>query len=183
MVRQWDAAAIAISIAILLGTADATEGPAVHTPSPERFTALATFHGEAILDRTTQLIWERTPHATQVTWTTATTRCALKNVGGRTGWRLPSFLELMTLVEPPLQQTTTLAPALPIRHPFQGVTAGAYWTSDSSTTESAQAYVVDFLRADVASHAKHQVHPLWCVQGGIADPSQATPPMQTPGLI
>lgn len=164
-------ASVAFLFAVLLSSAEATEAPFVDSAQAGRFALLETFHGQAVFDHTTQLIWERSPHPTEVTWATATTRCSLKTVGGQIGWRLPSFIELMTLVEPSPPQTSN-APALPPHHPFQGVKAEAYWTNDGPKSDPAQAYTVDLFRADVAAHRKNQTHPLWCVQGGIADPPQ-----------
>jgi hypothetical protein len=178
----WGLGAIAIGMAILLGTADATEVSSTNIISIERFALLQAFHEEAILDHNTQLIWERSPHPMEVTWTTAATRCALKIVGGNRGWRLPSFIELMTLVEPHPRQTSA-NPTLPSGHPFQGVKATAYWTNDTPSNEPAQAYTVDFLRADVAPHRKNQTHPLWCVRGGVTDPSKPAPLIQRPDLL
>jgi hypothetical protein len=175
-------ASMAVLTVVLFGSASATETAFVETAQAGRFVVLETFHGQAVLDRTTQLIWERSPHPTEVTWATATTRCTLKTVGGQTGWRLPSFIELMTLVEPPARQTSA-APALPPHNPFQGVKADAYWTNDALSSDPAQAYTVDLFHADVAPHQKNQAHPLWCVREGIAEHPPQIPATQSPGLI
>ena len=165
-----------------IGGVQATDTFRSESRDTGRFTILKTFQGAAVLDQTTQLIWERAPHSIEVTWTTATTRCALRTVGGRTGWRLPSFIELMTLVEP-LPANIAVAPALPPGHPFQGIKAGSYWTSNALSSESAQAYTVDLLRADVESQLKSQTYPLWCVRGGSSDRISDSPLPQPTGLI
>lgn len=175
-------ASIAVLMVVLFSSAEATETSFVDNAQAGRFAIMENPQGQAVLDRTTQLIWERAPHHTEVTWATATTRCVLKTVGGQTGWRLPSFLELMTLVEPPLQHTST-TPTLPARHPFQGITAGAYWTNDSVDVEPAQAYTVDFLRADLAPQRKDQTHPLWCVRSGLTDRPQPLSTAPRQGII
>lgn len=164
---------LAVAAAALFGSMSAAESPS-GVSQTGRFAILNTFHEEAVLDRTTQLVWERSPNSSEVTWSTAQTRCGLKTVGGQADWRLPTFIELMTLVEPSLQQTSSL-PALPAGHPFHGIKAGAYWTSDASSLEPTQAYTVDLLHADVAPRQKSQPHPLWCVRGGIPDRPQAAP--------
>ena len=175
-------ASMAILLVVLFGGAEATEVPLGETAQNGRFAVLQTFHGEAVLDRTTQLIWERNPHPTEVTWATATSRCTLRTVGGQTGWRLPSFIELMTLVEPSPRQTATV-PALPAINPFQGVKAGAYWTKDAPHSDLDHAYAVDLLRTDVTPQRKDQPHPLWCVQGGIHEGPLQAPINKSPGLI
>lgn len=172
---------IILGIVALLGNVGAAELPSTATQTG-RFMVLDAFNGEAVLDRTTQLIWERSPNGSEVTWSTAQSRCALKTVGDHAGWRLPSFIEFMTLIEPPLDQSSS-HPALPVDHPFHGVQASLYWTSDASSSEPATAYTVDLLRADVAPREKTQSHPLWCVKGGISDEPRSIPTPQRPGLI
>jgi hypothetical protein len=81
---------------------------------------------------------------------------------------LPSFFELMTLVEPsPL--ATANKPRLPAAHPFRGVRADLYWTTNSQDTEPTNAYAIDFLRGDLTSQRKHQPHAWWCVRGGTSN--------------
>ena len=181
MQNQWMTAALAIGMAAVLGSADATES-SFGTSQTGRFAVLETFRQEAVLDLKTQLIWERSPNPTEVTWLTAQSRCTLKTIGGQTGWRLPSFIELMTLVEPFPEQAQAV-PSLPAGHPFQGVKAGAYWTSDSSSSEPTNAYTVDLLRADVATHEKNRTNPLWCVSGGIHERPPQPSAVKSPGLI
>jgi len=181
MENHWKTAALAIGMGALFGSASATES-SFGTSQTGRFAILNTFRQEAVLDLRTQLIWERSPNPIEVTWSTAQSRCTLKIVGGQTGWRLPSFIELMTLVEPFPEQAQPV-PSLPAGHPFQGVKAGAYWTSDSSTSEPTHAYTVDLLRADVATHEKSRTNPLWCVSGGIHERPPQPSAIKSPGLI
>ena len=172
---------LALGTVTLLGNASAAESPS-GVSQTGRFAIMDTFQEEAVLDRTTQLIWERSPNRSEVTWSTAQTRCGLKTVGGHTGWRLPSFIELMTLIEPPLPHASSL-PALPAGHPFQGIKASPYWTSDASSSEPATAYTVDLLRADVAPRKKTQSHSLWCVRDEIPHRLQPAQVTVKPGLI
>jgi len=175
------AAALAIGMAAIFGSAGATES-SFGTSQTGRFAILETLRQEAVLDLRTQLIWERSPNPTEVTWPTAQSRCTLKTDRGQTGWRLPSFIKLMTLVEPFPEQAHDI-PSLPAGHPFQGVKAGAYWTSDSSSSESTHACTVDLLRADVATHEKSRTNPLWCVSGGIHERPPQPSAIRSPGLI
>jgi hypothetical protein len=173
---------LVVGLAVLLGVAEATESP-LDVAQTSRFLIMDTSRGEAVLDRTTQLIWERSPNSIEVTWLTAQTRCGLKTVGGQAGWRLPSFIELMTIIEPSSSHQPSSLPALPAGHPFQNVKAAAYWTNDPLSSEPGQAYTVDLLHADVAPRQKSQPHPLWCVRSGIPDRPQPAPVTQQPGLI
>lgn len=140
-----------------------------------RFQILEESKGEAVLDTETQLIWERSPSTTGSAWANASLRCALSSTGGRLGWRLPSFFELMTLVEPsPL--ATANKPSLPASHPFRGVRAGLYWTTDSQDTQPTNAYAVDFLRGDLTSQRKNRALAYWCVRGGASNHSAVNAP-------
>jgi Protein of unknown function (DUF1566) len=132
-----------------------------------RFLILEAYRGEAVLDTETHLIWERSPSSSETVWANASLRCALTSTGGRLGWRLPSFFELMTLVEPPTQAAAS-KPSLPTGHPFRGVRADLYWTTSSQDIEPANAYIVDLLRGDLAVQRKNHAHPWWCVRGGTA---------------
>lgn len=55
-------------------------------PASERFVVLAQFNNEAVLDKETQLIWQRSPSTTLDVWATADyQRCAIATIGGRAG--------------------------------------------------------------------------------------------------
>src|SRR5262245_18973181 len=62
----------------------------------QRFRVLNAFNNEAVLDRETGLVWERSPSTQTLAWSNARLFCAQKAVGGRGGWRLPAFNELAT---------------------------------------------------------------------------------------
>src|SRR5881628_2570684 len=119
----------------------------------QRFTVLAEFNKEAVRDAETQLVWERSPSTTGTAWTSAPIRCAIKSVGGRKGWRLPSFYELMSLVDPSVKAGPA-SPRLPNGHPFRDVKAAPYWSGTSYSADPASAYAVDFSLGDIALHGK-----------------------------
>lgn len=88
----------------------------------------------AVLDRETGLVWERSPGnaalqgfvgTDPMQWFQAVRYCSLIVQGGRWGWRLPTFQELLSLVvgDPP---------SLPTGHPFS--VSGTYWSATTSTT-------------------------------------------------
>src|SRR5262245_54093346 len=96
-------------------------------PASERFVVLAQFDNQAVLDKETQLVWQRTPDPNQaLQWHYARTSCIAGVFGGRRGWRLPSVHELSSLAEASAPAGTL---ALPQGHPFQNVPIGRYWTS------------------------------------------------------
>jgi hypothetical protein len=69
-------------------------------PPAQRFTVLEAFNNEAVRDNETGLVWEQSPATIAEPWFNARGACAIKNVGGRIGWRLPSLPELSSLVDP-----------------------------------------------------------------------------------
>src|SRR5215831_11984712 len=66
----------------------------------QRFVVLSNFNNEAVLDRETGLVWERTPDvSTLYNWGNAPHGCIGKPIGGRVGWRLPTVSEMGSLFQ------------------------------------------------------------------------------------
>lgn len=84
-------------------------------PSSQRFEILAAFNHDAVLDKTTGLVWEKAPQTETVTYNEARQFCGRRLVGERNGWRLPSPIELRSLVGPIRGLSR---PHLPPNHPF-----------------------------------------------------------------
>jgi len=168
----WHRLMTLIGVLVLLTILDGTLPVPLqsHDGPSQRFLILQEFQGEAVFDRETQLIWERTPGPAETRWKNAGVLCALKSVGGRPGWRLPTFFELMTLVDP-TRHDPTRTPLLPVEHPFTGIGDQTYWSSNTHATEATKAYAVDFTVGDVAAVHKHMAHRLWCVRGGSLPPA------------
>jgi len=105
-------------------------------PVPARFIVLSNFNGQAVLDRETGLVWERSPESTRRNLRQAASACHNKAIGGRKGWRLPAIAELSSLVDPGQAD-----PALPAGHPFTNVQFNVpifqvlYWSSSSFPEE------------------------------------------------
>jgi Protein of unknown function (DUF1566) len=123
-------------------------------PATERFVVLAQFGEVAVLDRETQLVWERAPAPTLLEWGSAFAACLPKTTGGRKGWRLPTAEELTSLQD---------ASALPPGHPFEGVQHEAFWTA-TSHPQIDTAFVV-FGSGGFAFYPKSASHRAWCVRG------------------
>jgi hypothetical protein len=120
-----------------------------------RFVVLAAFQNAAVLDKETQLVWQRSPDSTLHDWSTAFGTCLGKSTGGRMGWRLPTAEELTSLY---------VAFALPSGHPFANVTYDAFWTATSHPSYSA-AFMM-FASGGPAFHLKSTSHRAWCVRAG-----------------
>ncbi len=143
----------------------ADDGPNGDSCNSSRFKCV--LDGEAVLDKETGLVWEKSPTGVgdSVYWSSALSGCADLFKGGRMGWRLPTVQELLSLVDP------TQYPALPSGHPFTNVQLGLYWSATTSVTfdgsSSSDALLLDTSgglssNPKVGTFAFH----VWCVRGG-----------------
>lgn len=138
-------------------------------PAEKRF--VLVMNDEAVLDKETGLVWQRTPGVYKTNWYSAIDVLVNKIIGGRKGWRLPTYEELASLVDP-----SQYNPALPPGHPFidvQYADADYYWSATSCTgtdrtgTETAAARGVEFKQGYVIYCNKNNSVPglTWCVRG------------------
>ena len=106
-------------------------------PAAQRF--VLVLDGEAVLDKETGLVWEKSPDTTQRFWSNAIYYTNNKVVGGRKGWRMPTLEELASLVDP-----TQSIPALPNGHPFTNIQLWQYWSSTTDVLSASFAATVRF---------------------------------------
>ena len=133
-------------------------------PAAQRFVILPTFNSDAVLDKETGLVWEKTPQKTVARWSAARRICTEKNVGDQTGWRLPSLPELRSLVDP---SVVPPGPSLPPGHPFLAVQSAVYWSETRVGDNPSGAWAVHFGLGggSVFINWSHGVQ-VWCVHGG-----------------
>jgi hypothetical protein len=128
-------------------------------PSNQRWELV--FDNQAVLDKETGLVWERSPDTWAGSWGFALSRCWSKTIDASVhGWRWPSVAELQTLF--PLLSG----------HPFTNNPSGAFWSSTFPQNTHPgdprfppQAYFVDDLSASGQLNQSDQ-HRVWCVRGG-----------------
>jgi hypothetical protein len=128
-----------------------------------RFVVLTAFSDEAVLDKETQLVWQRKPYSSvNAAWPAAHLICDTAAIGGRYGWRLPSINELVSLLEP-----RDGIHGLQDGHPFQEVTATMYWSSTRYLAGTNFVEVLGFgssqpvyIQGFSSSAAR-----IWCVRG------------------
>ena len=141
------------------------------TSNCPRFIVLADWNSEAVLDRETGLVWERSPSTSPLLWLNAQRHCNRSNTGDRLGWRLPTLQELASLVD-----RTQPNPALPSGHPFQKENVQSsefsfYWsaTTLAGTGNEPLAWGVSFgigFVDNVVNALKSDQAFVWCVRGG-----------------
>ena len=130
----------------------------------ERFIVLAQFNNEAVLDKETQLVWERSPSATLYDYGSAAhIGCGRRPIGGRFGWRLPSETEFMTLLDPAASNPVKL----PAGHPFTiAYSTQFFWTSTRYANPAIEKWIAvnvayGYTETRTYSSAIH----FWCVRG------------------
>ena len=140
----------------------------------KRFSVLGDFNNEAVLDRETGLVWERSPLTTIHQWVPARSQCTSRTTGGRRAWRLPSVHELATLMDPNNPQGN---PDLPVGHPFDraAVQSATYWSATTDANRPADVaafrpafpWVVNFDTSSVFIDDPTSSFFVWCVRGGM----------------
>jgi len=128
-------------------------------PADDRFELV--LNDEAVLDKETGLVWEKSPNTTLRDWFEASSFCYPREVGGRKGWRLPAIEELASLVD-----TSQSNLAFPAGHPFTNVQSAFYWSSSTYASLASNALDVYFGEGFVGYNGKSYKDYVWCVRGG-----------------
>ena len=138
-------------------------------PSANRFVVLTDWNSEAVLDKETGLVWERTLSSRTFIWNDNASSSAREHcvdnirTGNRKGWRLPSIDELASLLNPSFNGR---GPKLPLGHPFLAVQATSHWSATTDVGNPTLAWSVNFSNGVVGSTDKTLDLPIWCVRGG-----------------
>jgi hypothetical protein len=179
--------AVGTLVVLIVGTlalsarpAQAQNGPYYATPSWDQTLACSTttncprfivvMGGAAVLDRETGLVWEQHPDSMVHKWEVAVESCAQKEVGGRSGWRLPTLQEMLSL--------TAVGQLLPAGHPFTVTflngTAPTFWTATQFVLTTDYAWVVELMVGSFNGIALKSTPAFtaWCVRGGTGNPAQ-----------
>lgn len=140
-------------------------------PAATRFVVLTDWNSEAVLDRNTGLVWEKSPDTATATWFSARFVCLNKNVGGQKGWRLPAIAELASLIDP---SVASPGPTLPPGHPFVNIQSANYWSATTEARSPSTAFYVIFRNGNVSNDLKDfeldvafVSYHAWCVRGGM----------------
>jgi MYXO-CTERM domain-containing protein len=114
---------------------------------------------DEVTDNTTGLVWQRGDDGQTYDQATAVAHCAsFKSAEAATGWRLPSVIELMTLVDNGV--------ALPSIDPsFVGARTTNYWTATPAASAQTLAWTVKFDFGEVIPLLTDTALPVRCVRG------------------
>jgi Protein of unknown function (DUF1566) len=160
-----------VILAVLTPLAHAVDPAAWNTKinGPGRFTVLTAFNKEAVFDKETGLVWQRSPNPGSPPGTPnhfyeeAQFVCNTSATGGRFGWRLPTLQELASLLDPSVPPP---GPTLPVGHPFINVQA-FYWSATTlNNGGNDYAWFVNFSTGGVGTAPKFNPTFVWCVRGG-----------------
>jgi hypothetical protein len=120
-----------------------------------------------VLDKTTSLTWQRGSTVAPLTAFEAGKLCAALVLGGQSDWRLPSAMELYSLVAPP-----SSAGAAAINTQVFPQTAAAWFWSASfyGGNPSGSRFVVDFAAQHLTqwSSSAQELFHARCVRGGVS---------------
>lgn len=125
-----------VLIAGTIAAAARADAPAGH------FTVLGD---GSVRDNETGLVWERAPSAAEMSQPDAMAHCASLELAGG-GWRLPSILELRSIVDESRDN-----PAIDLSI-FPGTATAPYWTSTRAARSGSYGWTIYFGNG-VADHA------------------------------
>jgi hypothetical protein len=136
------------------GVADVSAG----APNP----ASLTDNGDGtVTDNVTKLMWQQGQVSKAVSWSDAFVYCASLGLAGHRDWRVPSIIELMSIVDHSLRSKVNgkYQPTIDLSY-FPGTPGDPYWASNPTIT-SGYAYAVEYaagmldaLRKETAAHVR-----------------------------
>lgn len=120
---------------------------------------------ELVTDVVTGLVWEAAPNATRMGWEEAKAHCAALELGGRSDFRLPGRVELVTILD--FDEVPVAASV------FEGAISDYHWTSSPASFVEGSAYTVYFGAGEttIASASPGRAVAR-CVAGDVARPPQ-----------
>lgn len=128
--------------------------------SPSALTASA----EIVADTSTGLTWQRGTMASIATWADAKTACDALALGGLSDWRLPTRIELASIVDY-RRAAPVLAPTY-----FENTVLGVYWTASAFAADTSRAWGTDMTTGAFMDYAKTDSHFVKCVRGATEAP-------------
>ena len=114
--------------------------------------------GNRVTDEVTRLVWQRHVDARTFTWEAAKQYCSCLVVDGTDGWRLPSRIELVSLVD-----WTLTSPSIDA-HAFPDTSNENFWAASPVTINPGLAYLSFFLNGHTTYSDFTYEYRVRCVQ-------------------
>jgi hypothetical protein len=108
-----------------------------------------------VIDHVTGLIWQQTVGPSLYVWSDAVALCPTLTLAGHTDWRLPSAIELVSIVD-----YSQSAPSISGTY-FPATPSAAFWSSSIGPT---YAWKVDFTDGSTSTDAVTALHNVRCVR-------------------
>jgi hypothetical protein len=139
-------------------------------PHPQSYEAL----DDLVLDEVTGLAWQREPdegpgESGGFGWQEALDHCEALEVAGYDDFRLPTRLELVSLMNPTARNPAIETGVFPDTPPTQ------YWTASILASDPEQAYRLDFMLGETSASPKEAEQSVRCVR------NHDQPPLPPPG--
>lgn len=138
-------------------------------PAPSPGTASYVTSAETVCDKVTGLTWSRIPSGPK-TWDEAVATCDTLSAGGMTDWRLPTRIELLSLVdfakETPAIDGTAFPGTVVVPPNDAGPPEARYWSASTHPQLFLLRSVVGFDYGQAQWLAKDEKHAVRCVRGG-----------------
>ncbi|MDO8446572.1 MAG: DUF1566 domain-containing protein [Deltaproteobacteria bacterium] len=118
-----------------------------------------------VTDNVTGLVWQKQDDATTRTWDNAGTYCDASTLGGYSDWRLPSQIELISIID-----NGVYNPSINTTF-FPGTSSSYYWASTTYANNTSGAWIVIFSYG--GSHYNNKTYSNYarCVRGGQTTPN------------
>ena len=134
--------------------------PVTNANLPNQASYEYTADSVTVRDTVTGLEWQRTPEARSFNWSDAQQYCAHLSLGGNADWRLPSRIELISLIDytrttPPMIDTAAFPSS-----PFSNY----YWSSSVAQGTGDQTVAWGLYGTTVSSLAMSQSYFVRCVR-------------------
>jgi len=143
-------------------------------PNPQTYDTSAP---DVVIDDVTHLVWQKTVTSGALTWADAVALCANLELGGRSDWRVPSRIELVSLVD-----FSAFGHANDVAFPDSP--QEQFWTCSQGPADPLAAYVVLFGNGSTGADYKTTPHFVRCVAGA---PDVTPPParydLSSPGEV
>lgn len=123
-----------------------------------------------VTDNNTKLVWQQAVPTETYDWEGAKSYCASLPLGGLTGWRVPTRVELDSLVDPEQSEAPVIHwAAFPNTSPN-----GWFWSSTAYPVQPTSGWVLTFEQGKVDAKPKTQKHHVRCVSA----PARADAPTE-----